>query len=351
MKVPAPRKLPSGNYFIRLRLGGESIPITAPTARDCTRQATLIKAEYLAGKRTVQKSGLTLRQACERYIAAQEKAKHSPETVRGYDIIMRNRFQSVMDLPVSSITNWQKVYDADAVRLSPKTMENTWRFIRSVCRHECGIILPEISTVKRARPEHTFLEPEQITLFVSEAAKDKHAIPLLLCLSSCRSSEVQGLDWSQVDLEHDRIRIAQTMVQNKSREYVSKAEAKTEESTRYIPLFIPELKAALQAVPEKTGKVVVVRPNAVYRRANQICERLGLPLVGQHGLRHSFASLCFSLDVPAKITQQIGGWKDDQIVMEIYTHLSQKHLQDQLDKLNRFFQNVNENVNNHAGTA
>lgn len=351
MKIPEPRKLKSGTYFIQLRLGGVSVSVSAPTAKECTRRAALIKAEHLSGRKAVKKSELTLRQACERYIAAQEKAKHSPETVRGYDIIMRNRFQNVMDLPVSSITNWQKVYDADAAHLSPKTMENTWRFIRSVCRYECGITLPEISTVKRTRPEHTFLEPEQITLFVSEAAKDKHAIPLLLCLSSCRSSEVQGLDWSHVDLEHNRIRIAQTMVQNKSREYVSKAEAKTEESARYIPLFIPELKAALQAVPEKSGKVVKVRPNSVYRRANQICERLGLPLVGQHGLRHSFASLCFSLDIPSKITQQIGGWKDDQIVTEIYTHLSKKHLNEQIDKLQAFFKNSQKPASEEADSG
>ena len=38
MKVPAPRKLPSGSWFIQLRLGGESIPVTAATAKDCTRE-------------------------------------------------------------------------------------------------------------------------------------------------------------------------------------------------------------------------------------------------------------------------------------------------------------------------
>lgn len=355
MKIPQPRKLPSGSWFIRLRLGGEDIPITCATAKEARQRAQLIKAEYLAGKRQPKaKSSITLRDACARYIAAQEKANHSPETIRGYDIIMRKRFQDVMDLPVSAITDWQAAYDKDAARLSPKSMENAWRFIRSVCKHECGIVLPEISTVKLVRLEHAFLEPEDITRFVAEAAKDKHAIPLLLCLSSCRSSEVQGLDWSQVDLAHDRIRITQTMVQNKDREYVMKAGAKTEDSVRYVPLFIPELKAALQAVPEKSGKVVKVRPNSVYRRANQICERLGLPSVGQHGLRHSFASLCFSLDVPAKITQQIGGWKDDQIVMEIYTHLSKKHMEDQLGKLQKFFapkENGNENGNATATAA
>ena len=45
MKVPEPRKMSSGNYYIQLRLGGVSIPVTAPTAAECKRQAALIKAE------------------------------------------------------------------------------------------------------------------------------------------------------------------------------------------------------------------------------------------------------------------------------------------------------------------
>lgn len=51
MKLPEPRKLPSGNYFIQLRLGGESIPVTEPNRAACIREARAIKAEYLAGKR------------------------------------------------------------------------------------------------------------------------------------------------------------------------------------------------------------------------------------------------------------------------------------------------------------
>lgn len=208
-----------------------------------------------------------------------------------------------------------------------------------------GLSNGTITQTQKEKTEHTFLELEDIPRFVHEAAHDKHAIPLLLCLSSCRSSEVQGLTWDQVDLDHNRIRISQTMVQDKRREYVAKSKTKTEESSRYIPIFIPELKSALEAVHDKSGKVVPFRPNSIYRRANQICKRLGLPLVGQHGLRHSFASLCFSLDIPPKITQQIGGWKNDKIVSEIYTHLSKKHLNSQIDKLELFFKNANENAN------
>ena len=47
MKVPEPRKLKSGTWFIQMRLGGESIPVSAPTRTECIKQAEKIKADHL----------------------------------------------------------------------------------------------------------------------------------------------------------------------------------------------------------------------------------------------------------------------------------------------------------------
>ena len=155
MKIPTPRKLPSGSWFVQLRLGGESIPITAATEKECRYQAQLIKAEHVAGRRRRAWSELTLREVCQAYIARKEKAGASPETVRGYDIIMRNRFQGLMDQPVSLALDWQKAYNADAKHLSPKTMKNTWGFIRTAVRSELGLELPDVTQVAAARTEHS----------------------------------------------------------------------------------------------------------------------------------------------------------------------------------------------------
>lgn len=35
MKVPKPRKLTSGTWFIKMRLGGESVPVSAATRTEC----------------------------------------------------------------------------------------------------------------------------------------------------------------------------------------------------------------------------------------------------------------------------------------------------------------------------
>jgi len=62
--------------------------------------------------------------------------------------------------------------------------------------------------------------------------------------------------------------------------------------------MIPELLAALEAVEDKSGPVVRCNPNTIYHQINRVCARNGLPRVGTHGLRHSFASLGYHLGVP-----------------------------------------------------
>lgn len=347
MKVPEPRKLPSGNYFIQLRLNGVSVPVTAPTAKECKRTAELIKAEHRAEMREIakSKSDLTLQEACERYIERKERAGRSPETIRGYDVIMRNRFQSVMGRKVASIKNWQDIYDNEAKSHSPKTMGNTWAFIKAACKSECGITLPEIETLAPKKKEHAFLSPEEITAFVKASEGDKCRIALLLALHSCRASEILAIDWKDVDFQNDRIKIRGAVVRDKHNQRVEKQENKTEGSARYIPIFIPELKAELQSVESKSGKVVQANQNTILRHSNEVCDNAGIPRVGVHGLRHSFASLAYSLNVPVKITMKIGGWDDYNTVMKIYTHLSKKDIGKYTDDFKNFFNNANEFTN------
>ncbi len=70
MNVPKARKLSSGNWFIQLRLGGESVSITAATEKACTHQAELAKAQYLNDARVSPLKGgnMTLRAALNAYI-------------------------------------------------------------------------------------------------------------------------------------------------------------------------------------------------------------------------------------------------------------------------------------------
>lgn len=342
MKIPKARKLDSGSYFIQLRLGGESFPITKDTEAECEYEAYQIKAAYLAGKPKIKKppKDLTLRKACEKYISKKEKAGRSPATIRSYTSIMENRFQTVMDKPIKDVKNWQKIYDEDLTGLKPKTAKNVWSFFKSAAK-DSGVDLPDIETVAIVIQERAFLDDDQVKVFISAVKGDDYEIPLLLALSGLRFSEILGLTWDKIDFGKDLIHVSGSVVTDKRNQRVSKPTNKTKTSERYVPIMIPALKTALESVPDKQGHITTVHSATLYKRSKALCEAAGLPVVGIHGLRHSFASLCYSLNIPEKVTQRLGGWSDYRTVMEIYTHLSKRDVARYTDDLKAFFQNAN----------
>ena len=110
MKIPEPRKLPSGNYFIQLRLGGESISVTDSSRTACIREARAMNAEYLAGKRAkAAPEDPTLTEAIDSYIV-QRSNTLSPLTIWCYRSIQKHRFQTTMPRRLEQIddSNWHR---------------------------------------------------------------------------------------------------------------------------------------------------------------------------------------------------------------------------------------------------
>lgn len=347
MKVPEPIKLPSGTWFIRMRLGGVSVPVSAQTKAECKYQATLIKAEYKAGKRKLAKSELTLKQAIENYIKNKENIL-SPSTLRGYNTIKKNRFQSVIDTPIQRIDNWQSVINEASKTLSPKTIKNDWGFICSVLR-ENDIQPPKVKLPQLVPSEKEYLDSDEIKKFIKAVKEKECEIPALLGLHSLRRSEIMGLQWADIDLKNEIIHVRGSAVFNQEQKLVQKKTNKNVSSRRDIPIMIPELLSALKAVPKtnRKGNVVTCNPNTIWAQVNRICESNGLPKVGVHGLRHSFASLAFSSDVgmTEREVMEIGGWSDYYTVHKIYEHLSKKNRLKATNNMKAFFQNANESAN------
>lgn len=345
MKVPKPRKVSSGNYFIQLRLGGESISVTAVNEKECRRQAALIKAEYLAGVKQRRKVGMnkTLRQAIDDYIAARSNTL-SPSTIRGYRFIQKGRFRSVMDKAIKDIKNWQEVCNIEAKLCSPKTLRNAFRFITSVLS-DVGVTLPKVTLPQVQPKERPWLEPEQVLNFVKAVKGKPCEISALLALHSLRRSEICALTWEDIDLEKKRITVRGATVMNEHNEFVRNDKNKNVTSTRTIPIMIPELFAALKDVKNKTGLVVPYHPNTIREQINRVCEENNLPKVGVHGLRHSFASLAYHLGMSERETMEIGGWADTQTMHKIYTHLARVDRLNAESKMTEFFSSANKNAN------
>lgn len=340
MKIPEPRKLKSGKWFIQLRLDHKSIPVSDFSKKECIRKAALEKAEYLSGKEKKVTNGITLEKAVDIYITKRVPTL-SPSTVRGYRIIQRNYFQDEMKQALQDI-DWQEAVSSLAKNHKPKTVKNAWRFVGSVLR-ENKLPVPNISLPAIPAAERRFLSSDEILDFVKLVQGQAVEIPALLALHSLRRSEIAALDWNDIDLKGQNIRVHGSAVQDEDNVFIHKQTTKNESSTRTIPIMIPELAAALEAVEDKTGPVCRMHPNSIYKAVNTICAANGLPAVGVHGLRHSFASLAYKIGLTEKQTMELGGWADFGTMRKIYTHLDNQSKEESRSKFLDFFANQNAN--------
>lgn len=353
MKIPKARKLSSGNWFIQLRLGGESIPITARTEKECIRQAQYAKAEYLAGQRVPKAAApapLTLTKAIDQYIQERQNIL-SPSTIRGYRAIQRTRYQDTMRRNLHDIADkeWQSIVNREAALCSVKTLRNSFSFLRSVLRAEIGKELPNIKLGVQIPHDTKFLNPDEIPLFISAAMSSPYAVPLLCALSSMRISEIAGLKWENIPRNPQFIRTESVIVHDENGKQVEKPQAKNQASTRNVPILIPQLKECLERDRRPEGPVLTIRKNSLLRVVHRICQNAGITDVTVHGLRHSFASLCYHLQVPEKIVMEIGGWNDFGTMRRIYTHVSQSDIARYETKIMDYYRlNNSKNANKNA---
>lgn len=338
MYIPEPKETPSG-WRIQLRINGQSIPVLADTPKECKRQAALIKAQAQAAGKPVKKCDLTLSQAIDAYIAERSNTL-SPSTVRGYRIIQRTRFQSTMPRVLSRISpsEWRGIVNDELGIVSRKTVKNAWAFIKSVLSAQ-GIDVDNAVKVSQPRKKRdaNWLEPDEIKKSVAAAADDPLCVPMLLALMSMRISEIDALRWENIDPHADFIHTTGARIRNENNEYVLKAEQKNVESDRNVPLLIPELRAAVLRDWKPEGKVLSVSQTTLRRAVERTCDRAGVKRVTVHQLRHSFASLSAHLHIPAEISMEIGGWNNDKIMKEIYTHIARSDIERYKNEMWNFY--------------
>ena len=324
MKTPKIRQLPSGNWFVQTMVDGKKIYITEPTREMAEAKVIAIKSGLIKEQRKTEK---TLRQVADDYIEERRNIL-SPATIRDLRFTVK-RLSSIADRPLSSV-KWQKVIDDLTQAYSPYTVIVTWGSIKGIISEY--IDLPKVRLPQRTPPEPKFLRPEQIPVFIDAVKDTDFAIPALLALSSLRAAEIQALTWDDIT---DVIRVHSAEVKDENGDKVVKS-TKTSSSTRTVPILIPELREALDR-ERGTGKVAKYATNTLYRKINKVCDDLGFCRTGLHGLRHSFASLCYYCRVPTKISMQIGGWSSERTMLQIYTHVAESDIVEQSKVLSDFF--------------
>lgn len=347
MKIPEPRKLPSGKWFIQLRIRGESISITHADKKKCIAEATAIKAGLKAAPKREER--ITLSQAIDQYIDNRSNVL-SPSTIRGYRTMQRNRFPALMQTEVHRITQEaiQKAVNQEAQSVSAKTITNALGLIGpaldGVGIDSEKLRLKKIRVPQRIKKEKSFLNESQILQLIEAAVGQDCEIPLLLAVwLGLRRSEILGLQWESVDFQAKTIRVEHTLVPDESHHLVTKIQTKTTSSRRTIPCpdYILHKLDCLQ--PEQSwrrGLIFHIHPDTLRKHINALCRSCGIPEVGIHGLRHTNATVMAMLGIADKVAMQRGGWSSDQTMKNIYQHVMESTRQQADNQIDDFFYNL-----------
>lgn len=324
--VPKPRQQKSGEWIGQLMVNGTRHTIKADTPEEYEQKARAIKAGLIKAEKP--KSKLTLREAIRKYID-QNSNILSPATIRGYEIIYRNRFKEYMDKDIASI-NYQQMVNREATKVSPKTVCNAWGLV-SPALVAAGIAAPQIKKPQVPASDEDWLDYEQIKVFLDAVRGQPVETAALLALHGLRLSELLDLDVAQITKESIAIRGA--TVTDKNNKLVHKDTNKNKTSRRDVPVLIPRL---LEILPAQ-GKAVTQHPSSIRRGIEKACISSGLPVCSVHDLRRAFASLAYHLNWNSQTTMLVGGWSNLQTVEKVYRKLASQDKNADIEKMLHYF--------------
>ena len=332
-KIPKAQQLSSGSWRCEVQVNGERYSFVDADKDEAIRKAMLCKLSYGGNSDDIRKTHelLTIGDAIDRYIANRNKVL-SPATIKSYKSIRKYRFQSVMDKPLSEHINWQAVINDESDAVTAKTVKNAWGLVSSALK-EYKVPLPSLTMPQIVRNEHEFLQPEQIKTFVKAIEGHRFELPYLLALHGLRRSEICAVKKSNI--KNDTIIVSGSKVYDEDGNLVERKENKTVDSKRSVPIMISRLNDLV--IQCNTEYVCPYSPSILTHPLNTVCRQNDLPEVGLHGLRHSFASLCYHLHISEMECMKLGGWSDVNVMRKIYTHLADIDDKSAEEKLRSFF--------------
>jgi len=183
------------------------------------------------------------------------------------------------------------------------------------------------------------LEPAEVAALLKalEAHPDpRTAMALRLMLNlGLRRGEALGLQWGDIDLEAGLLTVRRVWTESEGKALVT--EPKTASSRRVVPIphqtlerlkvyktwwegVYGEAKAEAWAFPGEDPSRPL-NPHAPNWALRRICQRLGLPPVRVHDLRHTYGSLLLAAGAPVELVAERMGHANPNITLGVYRHL------------------------------
>lgn len=345
-KLPSAVQIGPHKWRCQVQVDGQRENVIGETEYEAQIAALAVKARLLEVKEQKRKSGPTIREACVEYIALHEPVA-SPATVRGYYSTVKNRFQTIMDLPCTMLTPklLQTAVNTEIkAGKSVKSVKNDIGLVRPAIREYNPIDNWTISYPVSIQKEHKILQKVEIPKLIDLVRGDDAELQILLALMlAMRRSEILGLMWDCVDLERRTLTVMRSMVQGKDCRKVIKDVPKTSKSYRKISLPDRIVELMSETPPdERDGLLFHHDYNYATQHLNRICRKHGVTVAGLHGMRHTNASLMSSFDIPEKVAMLRGGWSTPHVMKKVYTHAFEDDVSAAAEMVNGYFNRLTE---------
>lgn len=334
----------SGQWQGKLQVNGRRVSVYGRTEAEAKRKLAELK------KSALRQGGLpdncTLQELLQRWLEA-ENQRWKPRTLADYEHIVFDVIGPELGhvklsklRPDQLQTFYSKVGRTNS-RLPSYSHAVLHRGLRVAVMWG---LLPGNPADKVTRPvqrtkKPILWTPEQARMFLS-ATRHTWLGPLFETAlhTGCRPGELIALRWSDVDLSEGTIRVQRTR-QKIGREWVETT-PKTASGTRTLTISAALRSALIRQRAKQEAQMALLGPEwkgdgLVFTRANgsqmsdstivhalhREADKLGIPRIGPHKLRHLSASLALQNGVPLPMVSRRLGHAGVQITAQVYSHL------------------------------
>ena len=191
--------------------------------------------------------------------------------------------------------------------------------------------------------EMRFLTSQELWRLADAMDPRYRAFVLVAGFGGLRLGELLGLRWARVDLEGQRIRVTETLVDVEAQIHFGPPKTKASVRSVPVPSFVCEALADLAAAGAEPGDLVFrspdghpIRPALFRRRFWQPAVRgAGLAPLRIHDLRHTAVSLWIADGAHPKQVAALAGHSSVSVVLDRYGHLYPSHDDDLIVRLER----------------
>ena len=380
------KKLYEGKVTVGIEPNGKLIrkSVYGKKKSEVVKKMNKLKAEFINNDFT-QNNDATIYDIAKQYINNQYEANQ----VSASTLLRNKNTLSIIDkldiahIPIQKVTNNQisnellkiKDYSNSIISKIYGMLSTAYNqaVINNIVKTNPFLIKGAILRVKSNKDDKKIdaLTIDEQKAFINELEKSNDEykdIFYIAMYTGARIGEILGLFGSNINLKTNCITIDKTLTKNENDEPIVGKTTKTYAGTREIPITKHLLPIISKHASDKdelifTKNNEIIAPATINSHFKKICKNANIRVlinsnkkvyreagisnvnlktssVNTHMLRHTFATRCIEAGVSAVALSRILGHKDIQTTLNTYTSVFNKFKEDELSKINKYFDNI-----------